>query len=563
VNDGRRSTSWDRAACALAWLLAAACLAGAALIPAADWAAWFTHPSFNAPPPTTQRGAALLRVMLLDAAVLLAAVPIMLMRLSPAAHAPSKAIDVRAAPYAGWIVAGLVLIGLLLRATRLGEGLWYDEIAAIVDFARHGTGPIVGNLFDPANHIAHTLATSWSITRFEPMLGLELAARLPALLASLGSIPAVYLLAREATGAPRTGLFAAAFIAVAPVSVLEGVEARGYSMMICGSALSTYLLVVGLKRGKAATWLAYSVIVALTTWTHFVGAFVPIGHAAVLAWLLIRPDSRRSAAAGALAMLLAAALTLTLYAPALPDLFALATKRGAFTARGDQPRLLGEEGYRVLLQLGGSWRAWYSAVGGLVLLAAGAAVAWRDRALRVPAAAAMLGLAIMLGTVLIAGSWMYARFTFFALPGAALLIAIAMDRSLTRRLLVLYVVGMAGVFAIDLARRPDKQPLREAMLLASEIARPGEAIVGVDLRHGVLRLYAPADSPLVLTRHDDPAFEDTLRTSSAAAVVVIYPHLLTPSRREFLEASDYALHVDLPGWADWGRGGVQVWRTAR
>jgi len=538
-------------------------LAGAAVIPAADWAMWFTHPSFAAPPPTTRRGAALLRVMLFVAAALLVAVPIILTRFAPSTRPPGRTLDDRTTSYRGWIVAGFVLIGLLLRATRLGEGLWYDEIAAIVDFARHGTGPIVGNLFDPANHVAHTLASSWSIAILEPIVGLELAARLPALLASLVSIPAMYLLAREATGAPRTGLFAAAFVAVAPVSVLEGVEARGYSMMICGSALATHLFIVGVRRGTTATWLAYAFIAAVTTWTHFVSAFVPIGHAIVLAWLLMRSDSRRNATAGALAMLLAAALTFTLYAPALPDLVALATQRRAFSAGGDQPRLLGEEGYRALLQLGGSWRGWYSAICGLALLAAGMMVAWRDRSLRVPAAAAMFGLIIMAGSVLLSQSWMYARFTFFALPGAALLIAIAMDRALTRRLLVLYVAGMAAAFAIDLARLPDKQPLREAMRIASEIARPGEAIVGVDLRHGVLRLYAPADSPLALTRHDDPAFEEVFRTTSPAATVVIYPHLLTKSRREFLATIGSALHADLPGWADWGRGDVQVWRKTR
>ena len=71
---------------------------------------------------------------------------------------------------------------------------------------------------------------------------------------------------------------------------------------------------------------------------------------------------------------LAAALTLLLYAPALPDLLA---QRGMYTAaRGNEPGVFGPEGWHTLLQLGGSWSAW-AALPGLALAAFGLASAPR------------------------------------------------------------------------------------------------------------------------------------------------------------------------------------------
>ena len=107
-----------------------------------------------------------------------------------------------------WILAGLVVVGLLVRATRLGESLWYDEIAAWRVFGMHGPAAIVTTFSEPSNHIAHTLVSWCSVKAFEWAVGFELALRLPALLFSLGAVAAVYGLARCASG-PRVAMIAA------------------------------------------------------------------------------------------------------------------------------------------------------------------------------------------------------------------------------------------------------------------------------------------------------------------------------------------------------------------
>jgi uncharacterized membrane protein len=156
-----------------------------------------------------------------------------------------------------WILAGLVVVGLLVRATRLTESLWYDEIAAWRMFGLHGPGAITTTFFEPSNHIAHTLLSWWSVKALEWAIGFELALRLPALLFSLGAIAAVYGMARCASG-PRVALIAAGLMAVLPVPVLEGAEARGYSMMICFSALASWAFLANVNSQRTWRWCVYA-----------------------------------------------------------------------------------------------------------------------------------------------------------------------------------------------------------------------------------------------------------------------------------------------------------------
>ena len=345
-------------------LLAAFCAVLAVAINTEQWADWFAHPARTPLPDVTRQGAALWRIMLVVAAVMLIAVPLLLTRLEPSGRSKHKRSRASSS-MDKWIVAGLIVLGLLVRATRLGESLWYDEIAAWLSFGIHGPGPIIGNLYEPANHVAHTLLSWCAVELFEPVLPSEIALRLPALLFSLGAIVGIYGLARR-TLTRRATIIAGLLMAVLPVAVLEGVEARGYSMMICFSAWATWLLVATRTNDRAWLWCAYAGVCALGVWTHFVTAFVPIGHALWLLWRAMRHKERAWAVRGALALIFAAVLTLTLYAPAIPDLL---NARGIYVASsGDEPGLLGPEGWHALLQLGGSWYAWVAWPGLIALL---------------------------------------------------------------------------------------------------------------------------------------------------------------------------------------------------
>jgi uncharacterized membrane protein len=459
-----------------------------------------------------------------------------------------------------WTLIGIVIVAIAFRAMRLNESLWYDEIASWMTYSagNQSPGPVIGNFRDPINQVFHTLLNFYSVRWFAETLNIELAFRLPAFLFSIMSVIAMFGLARSACG-ERVALIAALLTATLPVSVLEGVEARSYSMMICFAALMTWTLVEAKRRQRAWIWILYSVFCALGIWSHFVTAFVPIGHAAWIAWRAVRHREWNFALSAFVALSLADFLTITLYAPMIPDLLGA---RGMFAAvNPDQPRVLGIEGLHALLQLGGSWY-WWATIPALILLMVGASSlrrSTRDEASVI--AMSLLGLPLMLLAVIVAGSWVYARFTFFALPGAILLIALGIDalwRRSPRKAVAAFIVVMIVSIA-DLSLRPPKQPLRDAAEFVRAHLQPNDRIIIVGLAHPVTRLYIDDLNPRYVFRHGED-LEKQLYRIDPAWVIIEYPRHVDESRYTLLRNRGYQHVETLDGWADWVHGDVMVMR---
>jgi hypothetical protein len=449
----------------------------------------------------------------------------------------------------------VIAVATLARATRLGESLWYDEIAAWRQFGVEGPWFIVTHYFDPANHVAHTVASWASVTMLEPLLGSELALRAPALLASLASVGVVLGLARLAGGA-RAGLIAAGLAAVLPVSVLEGVEARGYSMMILFAAGASWAWCAAWRRPGPATWIAYAALVTIGTWTHPMTVFVPLGHGA---WLLATAVLRRDGPllAGAVALGLAAAFTLALYAPLLPQMLEL--RRGLRAATADQPGLLGPEGWHALLQLGGAW-SWWGALPGAALLVAGLVACRRRPDARHVVLVSAAGLPLLVAAVLVTGTWVYARFMLFVLPAAIVLMALGADRLLAKRraLGVIALAAVAAAAAADLALRPPKQPLRDAAAWVAARSEPGAPVVVIGLAHRVLDAYA-GDLDLRYSLRHGADLAEQLDDAQPRSVIGYYPRHISAAARSALEERGFTVARRFPGWADWGNGEVIVW----
>lgn len=513
-----------------------------------------------------------------------------------------------------WILAGLVVLGLLVRAPRLGESLWYDEIAAWMDYGRHGPGRIITNYYDPANHIAHTLASWISYSLLAGQIGDGLALRTPALLFSLASILAVWGMTtcaiKKGSGTffsvdhgekrcltpfssesapdraagqslkPRVGpgILAALLMAVLPISVLEGSEARGYSMMICFSALMTWILLSALNKERWTKWLLYAAICPLGLWAHMMTVWVPVGHGAFLAWMFLRgghppaepgAEGREGAVAargfairGMAAIGLAAGITLLLYWPVLDDILRI---RSEFVSvEGDEPGVFGIEGWHTLLLLGGAWY-WWAAAPGLTAFLVGLVTLLRFAKPRAAVGAALLGLPIMVIAVWAAGSWMYARFALFALPGVVMLTAIGIDRLWRWKqaagvaLLCLIIIG-AGA---DLGLRPSRQPLREAAAYVQTNGNPDDGLVIVGLRHQVMDVYAIDLDPAYSLRHGDDLVAQ-LEATQPRWLIVMYPRNVGKDQLDAIAARGFAMVRRFDGWIDWGNGAIEVWeRGAR
>ena len=542
-------------------LVAVVCAVAAIAAETSQWAAFFHHPGRDAMPKETVQGAALWRVMLGISAVALLVAPLTLaaLRPPPAALAGELGAPTRLSSGERWTLLVLVVIAFLVRLTRLGESLWYDEIAAWVTYGTHGPGPIIGNYFDPSNHMAHTLL-SWASMQ---LLGDgAFALRAPALLFSLLSVLAVFVLARRACG-PRIALLAAGLMAILPVSVLEGVEARGYSMMICLAAAMTWALLAAWADGTAWRWMLFAALVSLGVWAHPMTLFVPLGHGLWLGWQTTRSWRRQAGndgrlGAAAVAIGLAAVLTVTLYAPLIPD--ALAIRAGFAATSADQPTLLGPEGWHAILQLGGSWY-WWAAWVGLAIGVLGIAAVVGDERAREAVLAALLGWPLLAGAVAVTGVWIYARFSLFALPGMVLLMAAGLEALWRRkRGFGWAVLGVLVACSVaDLAYRPPKQPLRDAAAYVRTARHQGEAVLVVGLAHGVLDAYGEGLSLEYSLGHGaDLAVK--LDALSPAWIVLYYPNHVTAQRYALLSDRGYALAARFRGWVDWTNGDVLVYR---
>jgi mannosyltransferase len=545
------------------------CAGAALLVSTEDWAAWFAHPAIDES--VTRRGAAMWRVMIVVTAVMLVIGPSALMRLTAmrdeafAARRETRALRRKRL----WWLIALILAGLIIRGWRINESLWYDEIASWMTYNAgvDSWGAVVGSFLDPINHVLHTLFNRWSVALLSEHIGVEPAFRLPALLFSLLTIPVMFLLGREAVN-ERAGWIAAGFAAIAPVCVLEGVEARGYAQMIFFSAAATWLFMRALRgpsRARPWLWMAYALCCTLGVWSQFVTAWIAIGHGAWLLWRLVRHrEDRRRCVQGFIALLMAGVFSVTLYAPMIPGM--LEWKANFLASAPDQPRLLSAEGLHALLQLGGAWY-WWSAIPGLMIFMLGVAALSRKRQ---PAqfevsgcnalTLALLGLPLMLLTVALSGSWLYARFMLFAIPGALMAMAAGIDALWRwRRGAGIAALGLVILTSIaDLVARPSKQPLREAMMFVNSRANPGDRALEVGVAHGVLRVYAREDVHIASGFFHGRDLAAKLDGLQPRWVVVEYPLKVKAESLAELGERGYVVTQHFDGWADWGHGDVAV-----
>lgn len=539
------------------WAIAITAVAtvAAVALPEAAILAWITHPvrvdMNGGVPATTVEGARLLKIALLAAPAAMLCAGWALVRL-----APPRAGDGRTAPGGRELLAVAVatLVAAALRADRLGESLWYDELAALLGYAIHGVGPSVGNWFSAANHLPSTALVAGTVE----LVGVnELSVRLPAFLCGLAGVPAAWWLGRVA-GLSRPE-FAAFAMASFPVAIVESTDARGYSLMILLAALATGLGVDAYRRGGAWRWMAYAAAVAIGVWNHLAAIGLPLGHAVMLV-LALRGPQRRDALAGLVALGTAAVLAFVLWSPALPDL--LATRRQFRGIPGETPSLTGPEMLRAIGGLFGSW--WpFTAILGAILAISGLAngIVGNPR-FRTVFLAAIAGVPIVVALAALADSWLYARFLVFGLPATAIAlggIVPAANRT-GLRASWLCMAGLLVASAITVRGLPPRQPLREAVAAAREIAGDGQPVGVVGLRDQVALFYAePLGVPLV-DLGDRGARLASGEVAAPATVLVLYPDLLPPATANALDTDGLSAERRLDGWVDWGRGAIEVWR---
>jgi hypothetical protein len=520
--------------------------------------------------------------MLVVSAIVLVVGPFLLAALAKRARLVSHqsmpagaALDARGR----WMLGALILAALTIRMMRINESLWYDEIASWMSYngAVRSWGAVMGSFLEGViNHTLHTLLNRWSVEWLSAHASVEMAFRVPALVFSLVTVPIMLGLGRAAMTeaadplrSSRVGLLAATLAAVGAVCVLEGVEARGYVMMMFFSAAATWAFIAAFRAGnRPACWTAYALLATLGVWSHIVTAWIFIGHATWLIWrMATRLPDRNRCSQGIVALIMAGVFSISLHAPQIPAL--LAWRSNFKATRPDQPRLVSDEGLHALLQLGGAWY-WWAALPGLLLFALGL---WTIATRRTSPAGAhprvspcdalvlsLFGLGLMVLAIALTGSWVYARYMLFAMPGALLAMACGIDaiwvRSAAGGMIALAVIA-AGSIA-DLAMRPPKQPLRQAMDFIGHRLNPGDHAVEVGVAHPVMLMYRPEGLSLSISYLHGQDLADRLDATAPRWVIIEYPLKVNPATYELLEERDYSEVARFRGWVDWRHGEVLV-----
>ncbi|MDQ3933767.1 MAG: glycosyltransferase family 39 protein [Actinomycetota bacterium] len=216
------------------------------------------------------------------------------------------------------VLLGVVVIGVWVRARFAGQSFRFDEASTFMNHAITPLGEGLSEYPVPGNHLLHTFVQhmSWRVFGDGP-----LAVRLPALLAGVAIIPAVYVAGR-ALYDRETGLVAAGLAAASAALVEYSVNARGYTMVFLAVVLLVPLGLYAIERRSPAAALGWALVAALALYTVPVAVY---GVGIVVAWAVLKlvdePPGLRLVLFAAIGTTLAATAVLTylLYLPVVGE----------------------------------------------------------------------------------------------------------------------------------------------------------------------------------------------------------------------------------------------------
>lgn len=166
-------------------------------------------------------------------------------------------------------LVALTLLGAVLRFYHLDySSLWHDEICTALRVRGGPLAMLRGLTPFPVPPLYYLLMWCWTRLFGDG----EFWLRLPSLLASVISIPLIYLLARRFFN-PRAGLWAAFLLSISPYSITYAQEAKMYSLVWMLGLLSfLYFDRLVRERDRSAT-IPYLVFTAMALYTLYVGFF--------------------------------------------------------------------------------------------------------------------------------------------------------------------------------------------------------------------------------------------------------------------------------------------------
>jgi 4-amino-4-deoxy-L-arabinose transferase-like glycosyltransferase len=215
----------------------------------------------------------------------------------PAAYVQSIREAAKARSRAFWIVAGLTLLGAVLRFATLGvQAYHHDEIVTASRILRGGFGHAMDavGFSESAPPLYYALAWVWTQVTGTGEFGL----RSLSAVAGVATVPVAYLIGIELRGR-RAGLMAAALVAVNPMLLWYSQEARAYALLVLLCAVSLLYCLRALRAGSRRDFVLWGIAAGLALATHYFAIFVVAAEAI---WLLRRRGRASARGLGVVAL---------------------------------------------------------------------------------------------------------------------------------------------------------------------------------------------------------------------------------------------------------------------
>ncbi len=482
---------------------------------------------------------------------------------------------------AGWYLAAITLLALLLRLLNLNSDLWIDEITPIVYYGKMPPLEVLATYLNSNNHLLNTLLVKLAVAMFGEK---EWIIRLPAVIFGTATIPVIYWVGRL-TLSRQASLAAALLLAVSYHHIFFSQNARGYTPYLLFSLLSSGLFIRGLQDDRPRIWGLYVVTIFFAVASLLNGVYVLAAHMVVGAVALLVVKRGRSSPMDLSRRLIAVfsatgILCFQLYATALPEVYVLA--RSVYSDPASGFSLLSGDLLREVV------RGVSAGFGSGVLLAAlpflGVAAAGFVILSRRQWA---LALALTLPEILTAVTLVAARLTLsprFFLLALPLVILSAVHgvfglgdliaRTFRKRhvssssVAVALVIVLSVVSLVSLKRYYSipKQPYRASIQYLEAERKPGEIVIVIHLAEVGYRYYgrrfALREGTDYFFVRSVAAFDEVLssRHASRSFLVTTFPRAL------------HILHPDLEarianGWtparvfrASVGDGNITIWK---
>lgn len=194
----------------------------------------------------------------------------------------------------GFWLAGIMAVAALLRMINIGkEPYWYDEVLSL---------DIVTSFTSASEMLRYLGRVEFHPPLYyltlRPWIALfgtsEASVRSLSLIFSVGMIPLVYLLGKRIFSDRRVGLVAAAIVAVLPIQIEFGQEARPYALFCFAGCLAMLSVWEHMRSGRLSWVLAYIAATTVGLYLHY--SYFFIMAATALWWLVaeIRSGGNRS-----------------------------------------------------------------------------------------------------------------------------------------------------------------------------------------------------------------------------------------------------------------------------